>query len=97
MIILSRATFKLTEVSFLLDELDVVVFAVELSLMCYVVGWADGATSMRALEAAPVMRLSAVSWSTRYTVFSHTLHFWVVPANAILFSASSPATSSQAG
>jgi len=35
--------------------LNVVVLAVEPSLMCYVVGWTNGAPSMTALEAAFVV------------------------------------------
>lgn len=47
-----RVTLKLAQVALFLDQLGVVVFAVEPSLVCNVVGWADRTTSMGALEAA---------------------------------------------
>lgn len=46
---------KLAEVSFLLDQLQVMVFAIELSFMCYVVRRADCATAMSAFEATLVV------------------------------------------
>ncbi|RWW66885.1 hypothetical protein BHE74_00025711, partial [Ensete ventricosum] len=52
------------------------------ALMCHKVGWADGATSMGAPKAGPVILPSAVSWSTKYTVFRHAWHFCVVPPNS---------------
>jgi len=51
-----RFILKLAVVSFLLEELNVVVLAIEPSLMCYVVGRTNGAPSMTALEAAFVVR-----------------------------------------
>ena len=46
---------KLAEVPLLLDQLDVVVLAVQLPLVRNVVRRADGAPSMAALEAALVV------------------------------------------
>jgi hypothetical protein len=46
---------ELAEVPLLLDQLDVVVLAVELPLVRDIVGRADGASSMAALEAALVI------------------------------------------
>jgi hypothetical protein len=46
---------ELAEVALLLDQLDVVVLAVELPLVRDVVRRADGASSMAALEAALVV------------------------------------------
>lgn len=46
---------KLAVISFFLEELDVVVFAVKLAFMCNIIRWAYGATSMCAFEAAPVV------------------------------------------
>lgn len=50
--ILFVVTLKLTVVAFLLEELDMVVLAVELSLMCNVVGWAYSTSSIGAFETA---------------------------------------------
>lgn len=49
-------SLELAVVSFHLEELHVVVLAVEPSLMSYVVGRADGAAPMAALEAAFMVR-----------------------------------------
>lgn len=49
---------KLAVIPFLLEELDVVVFAVELSLMSNVVGRAYDTSTMSALEAASVISCS---------------------------------------
>ncbi|KAJ7958266.1 hypothetical protein O6P43_019020 [Quillaja saponaria] len=48
--IFSMFTFKLAQVALLLDELIVVVFAVESAFMCNIVGRADHTTSMGAFE-----------------------------------------------
>lgn len=53
--ILFAVALKLAVVPFLLEELDVVVLAVELSFMCNIVWWAYGATSMGAFEAASMV------------------------------------------
>ncbi|KAJ0078164.1 hypothetical protein Patl1_37372 [Pistacia atlantica] len=53
--ILVMIILKLAVVSFLLEELNVVMLAIEFSLVCYVVRWADCAPSMAAFEAAPVI------------------------------------------
>ena len=49
---------ELAQVALLLDELEVVVLAVEPSLVRNVVRWADRAPSMAALEAALMVRSS---------------------------------------
>ena len=49
---------ELAEVPLLLDQLDVMMLAVELPLVRDVVRRADGASSMAALEAALVVRLA---------------------------------------
>ncbi|KAG6436292.1 hypothetical protein SASPL_101186 [Salvia splendens] len=73
----------LAEVSLSPDELHVVVFAEEHTLMRNVVRWAYRAPSVAAFEAALVARWktrsSVARRSTRYTVFWQALHFWVVP------------------
>ena len=46
---------KLTEISLLFDQLNMMVLAVELPLMRDVIRRADGASSMAALEAALVI------------------------------------------
>lgn len=51
-------TLKLAQVSLLLDELGVVVLAVEPALMCNVVRWADCTPSMCAFETHLVVRSS---------------------------------------
>lgn len=48
-------TLKLAQVSLFLDQLGVVVFAVEPPLMCDVVGWADRTPAMGAFETALVI------------------------------------------
>jgi len=53
--VLFAVALKLAVVPFLLEELDVVVLAVELSFMCNIVWWAYGATSMGAFEAASMV------------------------------------------
>lgn len=42
---------ELAVVAFLLEELDMVMFAVEFTFMCYIVWWANGTPSMGTLEA----------------------------------------------
>lgn len=54
--LLVTTTLKLAQVSFLLDELGVVVLAVESALMRNVVRWADRTPSMCAFEAHLVVR-----------------------------------------
>ena len=46
---------KLAVVPFLLEKLDMVMLAVEFSLMCNVVGWANSTTSMGTLKTAPMV------------------------------------------
>lgn len=46
---------KLTVVSFLLEQLNVVMLAVEFPLVYYVARWANSATAIGAFEAAPVV------------------------------------------
>ena len=48
-------TLKLAQVSLFLDQLGVVVFAVEPPLMCDVVGWADRTPAVGAFETALVI------------------------------------------
>lgn len=47
---------ELAEIALLLDELSVVVPAVQFPLVCDVVGWADHTAPMGAFEAALVVR-----------------------------------------
>ena len=54
-------SLKLTQVSFLLDELDMVVLAVKSPLMSDIVGRADRASAMAAFEATFVV------WSSIYS------------------------------
>lgn len=61
---------ELAVIPFLLEELDVVVFTVELSFMCNIVRWAYGATSMGAFEAAPVV------WSPIHRDLQKHYHFF---------------------
>lgn len=67
---------ELAEVPLLLDQLDVVMLAVELPLVRDVVGRADGASSMAALEAALVI----------HSVVDSNLKDWWVSQSAYCYS-----------
>lgn len=49
---------KLAQVAFLLDKLNMVVLAVKSALVCNVVGWTNGASSVAAFETALMVRRS---------------------------------------
>lgn len=56
--VLFKVTLKLAQVSFFLDELGMVMFAVEPTFMCYVVRRADHTPSMGTFETAFMVRSS---------------------------------------
>lgn len=72
--ILLMFSLKLAQVALFLDELSVVIFAVESALVCNVVGWADYTPSMGAFETALVIRSPIYSNLRKRESFSNIMY-----------------------